>query len=137
MVVNDSTWADTGYGVLAAASTTFYWRVRARNGNWPGEWSSTRSFTRNATPATPVISRIGKPSLRMQISGRMLRFELSAPSRVSLRILDLRGVSRQVLLDETRGAGQHIVALPHYAPHGIYLLEYRVGSYREVLKIIP
>ena len=72
----------------------------------------------------------------------VLSFSLGSQAHVSLRIYDLLGREVAAVLDEVRPRGQHRVAWRarsqqgHPLAAGLYLAELRVGSYRQVRKLM-
>lgn len=54
-------WADTGFSALPRTTDPdepYRWRAKARDtgGTWVSDWSGSRSFTVNATPAVPTLA---------------------------------------------------------------------------------
>jgi hypothetical protein len=112
-------------------STTYFWRVRARNTIGISEWSSLRTFSTATVSILP--GEIPQRHARLE-NGNTIRFQLAQTDRVVVRVLDIRGGTVARLVDEIRTAGDHRVTLPALPRDGVYLLDFRVGSSREVLK---
>jgi hypothetical protein len=66
-----------------------------------------------------------------------LSFSLSAPSAVTLRILDLLGRTVEVLVDESMPEGTHSLQWTASGqPSGLYFAELTAGSFRQVQKLV-
>jgi photosystem II stability/assembly factor-like uncharacterized protein len=129
--------ADTQTTVGSLEGNAFYyWRVRALNASGSGEYSTIRRFT--TVPVTLAIFRSGGFTLHPGglHEGARLRFALDKPEPVTICLLDARGREAVRVLDRRLEAGAHEVAIPSVADAG-YVLDVRVGSRRESLRIRP
>jgi hypothetical protein len=137
VVSQDSTLTGTGFtaAIPLAASTAHYWRVSAKNAAGKGNWSGIRQFTTGVA----VALMPGTPALRYSRLGGegSLRFELAHADRVVVRLHDMRGRLVAQILNEVREAGSHRVALPRSSGQSLYLLEVRIGSRRDWIKLHP
>jgi hypothetical protein len=109
--------------------------VRARNSAGESDWSEIRNFKVQG----PDAIRSGKnvPGLFALSGGSILHFELKRSERVTIRILDTRGRARVLVAGATYGPGPHRVALPDLPRDGVYLLDFRAGDSREIVKFLP
>ncbi len=59
-IIDDSTLTGTSKSVYLSSSTTYYWRVNARNSGGPGEWSEVRSFVTGSVLPPEVVLLLPK-----------------------------------------------------------------------------
>lgn len=94
--------------------TTIYWRVRAKNASGFGSWSEGWNFT--ALRTTSVMNTLqGRAPMIISPNPSQnlvnIKFTLTAPERVSLKIFNTLGQEVAQILDETLPAGEHTRSL--------------------------
>ena len=110
-------------------NTTYYWRVRAFNSSGWGAYSNTGMFM-VVFPPVGILPR--EFSLQNLNSG--LNFTLPYRTRVQARLLDSRGRTAMVMLDEVKDAGVYNMKMPQF-PTGNYLLDFKAGEFRKTVKM--
>jgi hypothetical protein len=134
LILNDSTLTDTARSTgTLANNTAYWWRVNARNISGTSAYSAPRRYT-----TAPVSLKSG--DLRANISGGMrgdiLQFNLPNRLPVRIRLYDSRGALAARLMDEEKTQGSHELSLPGEHAGGVYLLDFRAGEYRQILKLV-
>jgi hypothetical protein len=133
-LVNDSTLTATTRAFASLAnSTTYYWRVNAKGAGGTSAYSPTRRFV-TVPPTSLAWAQIVLQGPGIA-TGSALRFRLPASLHVRVRLYDAKGHLVAGLIDEQRSAGSHAVPLSDYQP-GLYLLDFRAGEYRQILKLV-
>lgn len=137
LLLQDTALTGTSYKppTALAASTDFFWRVSAKNAAGTGEWSTAAKFTTGTVSALAGGPRLARYA---RVGGdAMLRFALSEPERVRVRLYDSQGRLLAVLLDENRPVGEHALRIPANLGSSLHFLEFRSGEGREWLKLHP
>ncbi len=134
--LNDSTITGTSRALTGlAANTVYYWRVNAKNAGGTSAYSTRFRFTTTG-PNAILAHGIVLEKLRVG-NGQSLRFGLPARTHVQIRLYNSQGQLVSLLLDETREAGYQSVSLPAGLQGPYYLLDFRAGNSREVMKLHP
>lgn len=116
--------------------------------NWNGSpltaWGELLVNSPNGIRATAVkASVLGGPisiaAKQPQVDGFGMRngalaFSLPHPAHVRATLLDSRGRIRTLILDGSRGAGSHSLAMPQMA-EGAYFLDFRADGFRRTLSV--
>jgi hypothetical protein len=121
--------------VVGGQTYRYRLRARVRTGEEEvlGPWTVTAAG--QANPARIAILPANPNPFRDSFS---LSFTLPEPTPVSWRLLDVRGALVESGDLGPRPAGSHTAAMrpPAGLPRGIYFLEVRAGSVREVQKVV-
>jgi hypothetical protein len=143
-VVNDSTITDT-MNVIGPLqdNTTYYWRVRAKNGGGWGEYSASKRFS--TLQATSVEQDVGGIPSAYSLSqnypnpfnpATAIRFSLPKESRVSLKVFDLLGREVATLVSRELGPGSFTIRWHADVPSGMYIYRLRCGEFVSTKKMI-
>jgi hypothetical protein len=144
LVVDESGIDTTFYQVSAlAASTTYYWRVKATNdvgtSDWSGIWSFTTGTTVGVDESPAEISQTYRlyqnypnpfnPSTTTQ-------FDLKQAGQVMLKVYNSLGQEVATLTDKNLPAGRHTVTFDATdLPSGVYFYRMSVNGFSEVKKM--
>jgi photosystem II stability/assembly factor-like uncharacterized protein len=135
MEVNDSTLTtpSRAAGPLAH-STTYYWRVNARNASGTSAYSGIRRFTTLA-PSSLRAVLIRQPTSRRN---GLLRYTLKDRVRVRARVYDSKGALRGEPLNALQNPGTHTLVLPLNLSQGLYgLLDFQAGDLHQAIRLNP
>jgi len=143
-VLDDSTVTDTTRQVgPLTAGTTYFWRVRAKNGGGITAWSPAWSFT--TAPATDVLTDRELPreyTLSQNYPNPFnpttrISYGLPRESYVRLVLYDLLGQEITVLDEGVRRAGYYDVPVDAtQLASGVYLYRIATGSFVQTKKMI-
>jgi YVTN family beta-propeller protein len=123
--ITDTVKSDSGF----VYSTTYYWRVRARNAGGAGNWSEVRSFTVISSGVQPWKPPV---SYAFTISGSsgIVRYSLPSACHVSLKYYDLRGRLAASLINTIQGPGHYVLSIKNALPsNGLYVRVFEAGSF--------
>ena len=130
LVKEDSSLIDTMVAIsILSDSTTYYWRLRAKNAGGAGAWSTVWTFE---TGTTGVLPRPYALPRVFSISGSygMIRYSLASACHVSLKYYDLRGRLVASLINATQGAGYYVLSVKDALPsRGTYIRVFEAGSF--------
>jgi hypothetical protein len=127
--VDSTLWDTTTMARFLQNSTTYWWRVKAKNLAGWGPWSAKRSFRVEMpvgarAPATYSVVAAGVGG-----SAGLIRYGVPVRSYVRVVIYDMRGREVLRLADGVQSAGYHTVALrPSAVSVGQYVVELRAGE---------
>lgn len=134
-LVNDSTLTTPTLTVgPLSEGTSYYWRVSAKNAGGTSAYSPVRRFT-TFTPTSLAWARLTYqgPGITANAS---VHYQLPDARKVRVRLHKVRGEQVADLLNEARAAGAHELQMPTGLSQGIYMLEFRAGDYRQLLKLV-
>ena len=135
LIANDTALLGTTRGAaLLQRGKDYFWRVRARNSAGFSEYAVSKFSTK---PPVAILPReISIRSQSLAASG-LFRFALPGKERVSIRMLDTRGRTVSPDFEQIFEGGYHAISLPVQLRNTFYLIEFRAGNYRQVLKVHP
>ena len=145
LVFNDSTLTDTTLEVSGLTdTTTYYWRVRARNAVGFGPYSEVRTFTTGVTTTVDAkTSNLPRHFILHQNypnpfnPATTIRYALPRKAAVRLVVSDLLGREVAVLVEEEQPAGWHSVTFDaSQLPSGVYLYRLEAGDFVQARKMV-
>jgi hypothetical protein len=117
-----------------SANATYVYRVRAYRAGSHSGYSNEAAATTDTASATNIIPT--KPALHQNYPNPFnpstnIRFDLPYAAHVSVKVLNLMGEEVEILVNEVRPAGVHIVTFnARRLPSGFYFYELRAGNHR-------
>ena len=124
--------------------TEYFWRVRASNNGWVGEWSDVWSFTTKTTTYTerypeniPSDFRLYQNSPNPFNPVTIIRYDVQKRSYVTLMVYNLLGQNVTQLVDQEKEAGYHEITFnASHLPSGLYIYRLQAGEYVESRKML-
>jgi uncharacterized repeat protein (TIGR01451 family) len=103
VITDDTTLADTFKNVSGLFnSTTYYWRVRAKNAGGWSNWSNRWSFTTIiAAPAAPILAAPLNGSLNQPLSPALIWNTTSTATNYELQAATDTGFTQKIIPDDT------------------------------------
>lgn len=136
-VALDSSLTDTAKIVKALANNSaVWWKVKACNASGCAPYGRAAMFRVSIPPAALLANGVRATAVH-GAEGHYVLFTLPAATEVRIRALDARGRRAVQILDETREAGSHRVALPKSLRASYVLIDFRAGAYRKTLRLQP
>ena len=136
--MEDSTLTDTLKAIVLDSTTTYYWRVRAKNTGGSGAWSGVWNFKTGTTAVLPYVASRPHAFSITAYSGTV-RYSLASACRVSLKYYDLRGRLVANLVNAAQGAGYYVLSVKNALPsRGTYIRVFEAGVFvkRELVAMV-
>lgn len=122
----------------------YYWRVRAKVGDYVTSWSNTYTFRTQDGEATSINDEVNTPyefALKTNYPNPFnptteIEFSIAKSANVTLEVFNIQGQHVATLVNENRSAGIHNVSFDASAlSSGIYIYRLQSGSYVEINKM--
>jgi hypothetical protein len=121
--------------IVLDSTTTYYWRVRAKNIGGVSAWSAVRNFITGATAVLPYSQSLPH-AFSITVSSGTVRYNLPLQCHVSLKYYDLRGRLVATLMNSMQGAGDYVLSVKNALPsRGTYVRVFEAGIFvrREIV----
>jgi hypothetical protein len=143
LIISDSLLIDTTRVASSLSyETKYYWRVRARNLNGYGPFSSRRSFTTLSSTEVqpgegPVTYALHQNYPNPFNPSTRIEFDLPSSTYVSLKVYDVLGREVASLLEGVSEAGRrHAEFSADRLGSGIYFCTLKAGAYTRTMKMV-
>ena len=129
LFLQDTALTDTERVIILDSSTTYYWRVRAKNAGGSSAWAVVWSFR---TGTTAVLPYGPSQQCAFSITGftGTVRYSIPLQCRVCLKYYDIQGRPVASPVDRVQGPGNYSLAVPVSTwAHGTYIQVFKAGSF--------